>query len=78
MALPREWRLSAGLRLKDVALAAGIGGKNPARTYARYESGEQDCPAGVVEAVRKLSDGVVSAEDWHCVWVEANRADVPA
>lgn len=64
---PKSWRVDAGLSLAAVAARAGIVGKNPMRTYGRYERGEQPCPAEVVEAVRALSDGRVSAETWHQV-----------
>lgn len=61
---PAEWRQQRGCTLKFCADYAEIGGKNPGQTYARYERGENPCPAGVVEAIRELSDGAVGAESW--------------
>jgi transcriptional regulator with XRE-family HTH domain len=61
---PKVWRERAGLTLRDLAVKAGIRGKNPARTYDRYERGEQDCPPAVMEAVRIQSGGAVGAEQW--------------
>lgn len=62
--LPKAWRLSSGFSQGHVAKKAGLTGANPSRTYDRYESGECPCPAAVIEAVRKLSEGVVGAESW--------------
>lgn len=61
---PKSWRQEAGLSLAHVAAHAGIAGANPARTYDRYEKGEQACPATVIERVRELSAGAVGAESW--------------
>lgn len=61
---PKAWRVGAGKGLTEIARAVGLGGKNPARTYDRYEKGEQECPAEVVEAVRQMSGGIVGAESW--------------
>ena len=62
---PLQWRLNVGLTLAAAAERAGIAGKNPLRTYARYESGAQPCPPHVVEAIRTASSGTVGAESWH-------------
>lgn len=64
---PRTWRISQGLTQRELAQRAGINGRNPSRTYDRYERGISDCPAAVVEAVRIASAGVVGAEAWHAV-----------
>lgn len=61
---PRYWREKAGFSLADVASKAGIIGRNPSRTYARYETGENQCPVPVIESVRRLSGGRVTAESW--------------
>jgi hypothetical protein len=73
---PKTWRLSEGLTLAIVAAKVGIAGSNPSRTYGRYETGERDCPASVVEAVRKLSGGKIGAEAWHAVrvgWLDGRK-----
>lgn len=66
---PKTWRLENSHTLAVVAERAGIKGENPSRTYSRYENGERDCPAPVVEAVREMSGGAVGAEAWHQVRV---------
>jgi transcriptional regulator with XRE-family HTH domain len=64
---PRKWREKAGFTLARVAVEVGIDGQNPARTYARYERGENQCPVTVIEKVRALSRGRVTAESWCAV-----------
>lgn len=66
---PKTWRITHGHTLAVVAERAGITGENPSRTYSRYENGERDCPAPVVEAVRKMSQGEIGAEHWQAVRV---------
>lgn len=68
--LPKAWRQAADLSLAEVAAKAGITGKNAARTYDRYEKGEQSCPAPVIETVRELSHGAVGAEAWQFVRIQ--------
>jgi transcriptional regulator with XRE-family HTH domain len=78
---PKAWRLQAGLTLASVARAAGIEGRNPAKTYSRYEQGESACPAEIVERLRALSQGQLGAESFHAVrltWLRSNAAPVPA
>lgn len=64
---PKAWRTEAGLSLAHVAEACGIAGKNPSKTYSRYETGENKCPTEVIEAVRKLSSEAVGPDSWHQV-----------
>jgi transcriptional regulator with XRE-family HTH domain len=71
---PKSWRTAQGLSLADLAKKAGISGNNPARTYDRYERGEQACPAEVVEVVKTTSGGAVNAESWHGVRLAHLRA----
>jgi predicted transcriptional regulator len=70
---PKVWREEAGHSLATVARACGIEGKNPAKTYSRYETGECPAPAGVVEAVREMSRGRVTAESFHHVRLAHER-----
>lgn len=67
---PKEWRAAAGLTMASVATSAGIIGRNPSATYSRYERGAQQCPAPVIAAVEKLSDGAVTAASWQAVRME--------
>ena len=64
---PKAWREEQRFSLAHVARSCGIAGRNPAKTYSRYELGESPCPAEVVEAVRVLSAGAVTAESFHHV-----------
>lgn len=75
---PKAWRVAAGFSVASVARQAGIQGNNPVRTYSRYESGENPCPAEVVEAVRMLSDGEVGAESWQKVRLDFLRRGQPS
>lgn len=61
---PRSWREQAGKTLAEVAQAIGISGKNPARTYARYETGASRCPETVIAAIERLSGGAVTPTSW--------------
>lgn len=61
---PRAWRACKKYSLADMAKAAGIQGKNPLRTYSRYESGQHPCPSQVIENIRKFSNGEIGAEAW--------------
>lgn len=78
---PKAWRLQAGMTLATVARAAGIEGRNPAKTYSRYEQGESACPAEIVERLRTLSQGQLGAESFHAArlsWLRANTATASA
>lgn len=73
---PKTWRNGAGLTLAKVAAECGITGRNPARTYNRYETGEKQAPAEVVAAVDRVSGGKVRAASFQAVrmaWLEANK-----
>lgn len=72
---PHDWRAQAGLSLAKAAEAAGIAGKNPARTYGRYEAGETPVPAEVVEAIQNASGGAVTPASWHQVRLGFLRAN---
>lgn len=62
--LPIEWRAKAGLSQEAVARALGLGGRNPARTWSRYERGERQPRAEMIAAVEKLTRGKVTATSW--------------
>lgn len=70
---PLEWRRLRGCTKEFVAARTPIAGKNPSRTYDRYERGENPCPADVIEAVRQLSGGAVGAEGWQKVRLDYLR-----
>lgn len=58
---PRAWRQSRGLSSAELARRLGLTGANPRRQWARYESGENACPAGVIARVEEISGGLVTA-----------------
>lgn len=62
--LPIEWRTRAGLSQEHVAKCLGLSGRNPARTWSRYERGERQPRADVIAAVERLSRGKVTANSW--------------
>ncbi|WP_061930186.1 helix-turn-helix transcriptional regulator [Aureimonas sp. AU22] len=71
---PRQWRTAIKLTLEEAAAAVGISGKNPARTWQRWEVGERAPPATVVARVEKLSDSRVKASDWPSIVDGRRRA----
>lgn len=60
-----EWRKAAGLTLRECAERMGLAGKNPARTYQRLETGEQQADADVVEKIDGMTAGQVTSRDMH-------------
>jgi len=61
---PEEWRLSNGWSQAFIAQALGLTGRNPARTWQRWESGERQPPLRVIRKVEVLSDGKVTMLSW--------------
>jgi transcriptional regulator with XRE-family HTH domain len=61
---PIDWRKQAGLSQESAAKLVGVSGKNPARTWQRWEIGEREPPVSVIAKIETLSDGNVSARDW--------------
>ncbi|TXM71468.1 helix-turn-helix transcriptional regulator [Methylobacterium sp. WL69] len=66
---PRAWRLSNGLSQSEIARRLGITGKNPARTWQRWETGKARPPINVVVAVEQMSAQQVDARSWLAVEV---------
>lgn len=75
---PKDWRAQADLTLASAAMLAGIQGRNPSKTYSRYETGESPCPAAVVEKIRAGSNGQVTAESWHAVRLAFLKSKEPS
>lgn len=61
----KEWRLTRNMTLAEAAATLGMPGKNPSRTYQRYESGEKRPDAPLVEAIIAMTGGAVTVEDMH-------------
>lgn len=64
---PRSWRIDQKLTLERAALLVGVRGKNPARTWQRWETGELEPPLDIVSAVSRVSGGTVNLESWRAV-----------
>ena len=68
------WREQQGFTLKQAGEHFGFGGRNPARTYQRIESGETAADAITAERVVRLTGGVVTVQDLHetrLAWLRA-------
>lgn len=61
---PAHWRKDRRLSQRDAAILAGVSGKNPARTWNRWELGERQPPIRVVARIEVESEGRVSARAW--------------
>ena len=61
---PEQWRNSRGLSQSAMARVLGVSGKNPARTWQRWESGERQPPLKVIRKVETLTDGKVTMLSW--------------
>ncbi|MCZ7494115.1 hypothetical protein O8B39_06370 [Agrobacterium rhizogenes] len=47
-----------------IAMMLGIGGKNPSRTWQRYETGATEPPLSVVAKLEIISEGAVTTSAW--------------
>ncbi|APO74243.1 hypothetical protein AM571_CH01407 [Rhizobium etli 8C-3] len=71
----KEWRLTRELTLAEMASALEI---ENARTYQRYEDGENRTDAPLVERIIAFTGGSVSLDDLHAQrldWLRANRPE---
>lgn len=64
---PKQWRNSRRLSQAKVAMSLGYGGKNPARVWHRWETGEGEPPVSVIVRIEIMSDGQVTAASWLAV-----------
>lgn len=74
----RDWRLSHGLSLAEMARNLGITGKNPGGTLGRIEVGSRQPEADVIERIVLFTGGGVTAADMHAVrlaWLKSNRPE---
>lgn len=62
--LPAQWRALQKLSQDSVAKSLGIAGKNPARTWHRWESGERQPPLTIVLRIEAMSNGLVTTASW--------------
>jgi len=61
----RDWRQHHGLSLAEVASGCGIAGVNPRRQLQRFETGEREASASVVEMIRIGTGDAVQPSDMH-------------
>ncbi|RWN11785.1 hypothetical protein [Mesorhizobium sp.] len=69
----KEWRLTHG---KTMSECASLFGLDNARTYQRYETGENRPDADLVERFSALTDRSVGAVDMHetrLAWLRENQ-----
>lgn len=64
---PRSWRKSQGLSLAAAAAICGVSGKNPARTWQRWETGEREPSIKAIAAVEQASCGQVKVCSWNVI-----------
>ena len=58
----KQWRTDRKLTLAEAAALLGICGKNPARTYQRYETGERSISDPVlIDRIEHATDGKITA-----------------
>ncbi|MDE4602484.1 hypothetical protein [Sinorhizobium meliloti] len=50
--------------MAGIAMMLGIEGKNPSRTWQRYETGASEPPLSIVAKLELISDGAVSTSSW--------------
>jgi len=65
--LPSQWRAQSKLTMAAAAELVGIRGKNPARTWQRWEAGEREPPVAVMLKIEGLSDRQVDLSSWVAV-----------
>ncbi|UDU18841.1 hypothetical protein [Sinorhizobium meliloti] len=50
--------------MASIASMLGIAGKNPSRTWQRYETGEREPPITIIAKLEMISDGSVNSASW--------------
>ncbi len=61
---PKAWREAMKLSMLAAGRLAGHVGRNPSRVWQRWETGEQEPRATVIEVIEKASNGQVTAASW--------------
>lgn len=61
---PKRWRQQRKMTMAGVASMLGITGKNPSRTWQRYETGEREPPVSVMAKLEMISEGAVTTSSW--------------
>jgi len=71
----RDWRLKHEITMAEAAKRLGL---DSARTYQRYETGENRPDAPMLVMIHKMTDGSVTVEDMHRLrfgWLRQNKPD---
>ncbi|MNE65612.1 hypothetical protein D3C80_1611070 [compost metagenome] len=55
------------MTMAGVATMLGIGGKNPSRTWQRYETGEREPPISIIARLEMISERSVTTTSWMLV-----------
>lgn len=71
---PEEWRRGRKLSQEALAKLLGLSGKNPARTWQRWERGDRQPPLSIIAKVETLSDGKVTTRSWIDVRTDSERS----
>lgn len=50
--------------MAGIASMLGIVGKNPSRTWQRYENGEREPPVSIIAKMEMISEGAVTSSSW--------------
>ncbi len=70
---PKEWRISLGMSQAEAATTAFYRGKNPARAWQRWETGQLEPPLSVVHYIEQYSMCCDGPGVWLRDWLEARR-----
>lgn len=73
---PEQWRKAKNFSQDQVARMIGLSGKNPARTWQRWESGERQPPLTVIAKIEVLSEGFVTTTSW--IKLRSSRESIAA
>lgn len=71
----KKWRLTQTLSMAEAAQRMGL---ESARTYHRYESGENRPDAPLVERILSVTEGAVTVQDLHqqrLDWLRENKPE---
>jgi transcriptional regulator with XRE-family HTH domain len=71
----KQWRLTRELTMAEASVLLGL---ESARTYQRYETGENRPDAPLVEKIMSVTDGGVMLEDLHrqrLDWLKENKPE---
>ena len=50
--------------MAGIAMMLGMGGKNPSRTWQRYETGAAQPPISIVAKMEMISEGQITTASW--------------